>query len=140
MIQLDTYVNQTNITMSQLNFISENKQVTREVETGYYDESGSLEGNPTPWSLFLVSMLSCQGVLLSQYLGEHRIELTEDIKLSLKCQLAENGSDVDHFLVHIHFPDVFPPEAQAGAVAAMKNCKVARHISELTPTIKYLIK
>ncbi|WP_350344612.1 OsmC family protein [Proteinivorax tanatarense] len=97
------------------------------VETDQPVASGGEETDPSPFDLFLTSIVTCSGVYALNFCQNKGIS-TKGLKLELGFEKNFETGLIEEINLNLTLPEKFPPKYEKAIVKAMNLCAVKKHI------------
>jgi ribosomal protein S12 methylthiotransferase accessory factor len=109
-----------------------------EITTDQPVVAGGEDSAPTPFELFLASLVTCAGIYVLNFILERKLstqglELTANYKRNPETKLVEN------YHIEITLPKDFPAKYQKAVINTAELCTVKKHLHQ-PPKIEITIK
>lgn len=98
------------------------------VRTDQPREQGGEDSAPDPFTLFLVSLVTCAGFYVAAYCQTRKIP-TDEIRLVERTEHDPKTKLLTRVAIEVQLPSSFPPEHRDGVVRAAATCKVKKTLA-----------
>ena len=97
------------------------------VPTDQSAKEGGTGSAPSPFDLFLASIVTCAGIYARRFC-ETRALSTQGLAVRMVCDLAEKNFRIERMTLELTLPEGLPEEYKAPLVRAVALCTVKKHI------------
>ena len=97
------------------------------IKTDQPIEDGGEGSAPEPFQFFLMSIATCAGIYALDFCQAREIE-TEDMALTMTCELDPSGRFYQKLSIDLRVPAVFPEKYKKAVVRTIDLCSVKKHI------------